>query len=174
MEKIKPYSIPCSSSSTYVLHICHQRLEKHLGNSWFVSSSIICRKCWLPNMQSAWEPVIVCVWSRGKNRNVYRWYLGVFSPLVLQDTVKRGNNCCLLKQGDSSTEKSKSWLRISVLSDLGTHAADAYCITSSCCHGFMMFILNDLWKTCSFSSRSLFLVHSKLPVVRDLDVQGLP
>lgn len=112
----------------------------------------------------AWD---ACVRNRGKSWNVWRWYLGGFSSLVLQDTIKRGNNHSSQKQGSGSTEKSKSWLRISIPSDLGTRAADACCVTSSCCHGFMMFILNDLLKTCSFSSRSLFLVHSKLPVLSE-------
>lgn len=186
MGKIKPCCIPCSltwSSSTYTLHVCHHRMEQHLGNSWFISSSLMCRKLWI----SSFTVRSICLWcmcskqggekvkkKKRKNWNFYWSYLGVFSPLILQDTVKRGNNHCSLKWGKKGTEKSKGWLRISILTDLGMHVANACCIVSSCHHGYMVFILNVLLKPYSSPFRSLFLTHSKLPVmsVRDLDMQG--
>lgn len=154
----------------HTLHICHQRMRQHLGNSWFIGSSLMCRQLWI----SSFTVRNVCLWymctkqeKEKENWNACWWYLGVFSPLILQNTVKRGKNHCSLKWGNRGTEKSKGWLRISILTDLGMHAADSCCIVSSCHHGFMTFILNVLWKPYLFSSRSSFLVRSKLPVMSE-------
>lgn len=102
----------------HTLHICHQRMRQHLGNSWFISSSLMCRKLWI----SSFTVRNICLWymctkqekeKEKENWNACWWYLGVFSPLILQSPVMRGKNHGSLKWGNRGTEKSKGWLRIS-------------------------------------------------------------